>query len=133
MSSFFGITLIAGIIKVKHSKSKALIQMNQPVGNNSTHELGWWIEIMTAQPLYLYYFGAFSTPEEAKNLQAGFIEDLLLENALIVSTNLRFFQPQQLTLSGDDLRSNSPVFKRIPRNRIERNHRLAQKELAQTA
>jgi|JFJP01.1.fsa_nt_gi hypothetical protein len=133
MSSFFGSTVIAGIIKVKHYKSKGLIQMNQPIDNNSDHELGWWIEIMTAQPLYLYYFGAFSNLEQAKNLQAGFIEDLVLENALIVSTNIRFFQPQYLTLSGEDLRSNSPVFKRIPKNRIEINHRLAQKELAQTS
>lgn len=107
--------------------------MNRPIGNNSEHELGWWIEIMTAQPLYLYYFGAFSTLEEAQSLQAGFIEDLLLENALIVSTNLRFLQPQQLTLSGEELRSSSPVFKRIPRNRIVGNHRLAKRELAQIA
>ncbi|MFN5816430.1 MAG: DUF1816 domain-containing protein, partial [Pseudanabaena sp.] len=55
---------------------------------------------MTTQPLCLYYFSAFTTRQEAEIQQAGFIEDLLQENARIVWTNIQFLQPNQITLIG---------------------------------
>jgi hypothetical protein len=92
--------------------------MSQITLDNSNHELGWWLEILTAQPLCLYYFGAFETRLEATSLQRGFIEDLLQENALILSTNLQFLQPSQLTLIGDELRSHILGFKKATKTRI---------------
>jgi len=86
--------------------------MNQ-IRNRVVHELGWWIEILTAQPLCLYYFGAFTVHQEAQQLQAGFIEDLLLESATILSANIRFYQPSQLTLTRDDLRSHFILSKEL--------------------
>ena len=80
--------------------------MDEIQANQSTHELGWWIEIMTARPLYLYYFGAFATQEEALASQAGFIQDLMQENAQILSINMQFCQPRQVTLTAKDLRSH---------------------------
>lgn len=87
--------------------------MNQITVSNSSYELGWWLEILTAQPLCLYYFGAFTTRQEAESQQDGFIEDLLQENALILSTNLQFLQPKEITLTGDDLRSHIHGFRKI--------------------
>jgi len=91
--------------------------MNQITVSDSLYELGWWLEILTAQPLCLYYFGAFTTRQEAESQQAGFIEDLLQENALILSTNLQFLQPHQITLIGDDLRSHIHGFRKLPQPR----------------
>jgi len=91
--------------------------MNQITVSNSSYELGWWLEILTAQPLCLYYFGAFTTRQEAESQQDGFIEDLLQENALLLSTNLQFLQPNQITLIGDDLRSHIHGFRKLPKPR----------------
>jgi hypothetical protein len=91
--------------------------MNQITVGDSTHELGWWLGILTAQPLCLYYFGAFTTHQEAESQQAEFIEDLLQENALILSTKLQFLQPNQITLIGDDLRSHIHGFRKLPKPR----------------
>jgi hypothetical protein len=82
--------------------------------NSSIYELGWWIEILTAQPLCLYYFGAFTSHQEVQKLQGGFIEDLLLESATILWTDIRFCQPSQLTLTKDDLRSHFLSSKKLP-------------------
>lgn len=92
--------------------------MNQILVNNSDYELGWWVEILTAQPLCLYYFGAFASQQEAESHQAGFVDDLLQENAIILSTNLQFFQPIHITLIGDDLRSQISGFKKVTNPRI---------------
>lgn len=90
--------------------------------NASVHELGWWIEILTAQPMCLYYFGPFIVEHEAECLKTGFIEDLLVENALILSTNIQFLQPSQVTLTGENLRSKVHVFRRNDKNRIAIGH-----------
>lgn len=87
--------------------------MNQ-IQNRVVHELGWWIEILTAQPLCLYYFGAFTSHQEVQQQQAGFIKDLVLESATILSANIRFCQPSQLTLTRDDLRSHFLLSGEVP-------------------
>ncbi len=87
--------------------------MNQITVSHSTYELGWWLEIVTAKPLCLYYFGAFMTHQEAASQQAGFVEDLLQENALILSVNLQFLQPNQIILIRDDLRSHIYGFRKL--------------------
>jgi hypothetical protein len=87
--------------------------------NSSIYELGWWIEILTAQPLCLYYFGAFTSHQEVQQLQAGFIEDLLLESATILSANIRFCQPSQLTLTRDNLRSHFLLLGEVPHSGLD--------------
>ena len=91
--------------------------MNQIQSNDSAHELGWWLTVLTAQPLCLYYFGAFTTRQEAESLKAEFIEDLRQENALILCASLRFVQPSQVTVMGSDLLSHIIGFQKIPKAR----------------
>ncbi|OYQ67575.1 hypothetical protein B9G53_01075 [Pseudanabaena sp. SR411] len=87
--------------------------MNQIKSNNSAHDLGWWISILTAQPLCLYYFGAFSFRQEAESIQDRFIEDLRQEKALILCSNIRFLQPSQVTVTGTDLLTHITGFQKI--------------------
>ena len=100
--------------------------MDQLEFNNSGYDLGWYIEILTARPLCLYYFGSFGTEQEAQQLQSGFVEDLRLENALIISINHRFFQPSEVTLTGDNLRSQIALFKKIVQSKIKPKLKLNQ-------
>ncbi|CAN1212256.1 hypothetical protein TUMEXPCC7403_18760 [Tumidithrix helvetica PCC 7403] len=71
--------------------------------SNSPYELGWWLEIFTAQPPCIYYFGAFETAQEAEESQAGFVQDLYLEGTQGIATRLRFFQPTQLVVTETEL------------------------------
>ncbi|WP_330485377.1 DUF1816 domain-containing protein [Tumidithrix elongata] len=71
--------------------------------SSSPYELGWWLEIFTAQPACIYYFGAFETSQEAEESQAGFVQDLLLEGAQGIATRLRFFQPTKLIVTEKEL------------------------------
>ena len=59
----------------------------------------WWIEIHTNNPQCTYYFGPFETASEAQALQAGYVEDLRQEQALILTVQIKQCQPSQLTLS----------------------------------
>jgi len=88
--------------------------MDRLQSDHPIYDLDWWIEILTALPLCLYYFGSFTTRQEAESLKQGFIEDLFLENALIIGINIRFFRPKQLTLVGKEVQLEIPSFKRIP-------------------
>ena len=59
----------------------------------------WWVEIHTNNPQCTYYFGPFETALEARNLQAGYVEDLQQEQAQILTVQIKQCQPQKLTLS----------------------------------
>jgi len=63
----------------------------------------WWIEIFTAQPFCLYYFGDFQTFQQARILKQGFKEDLLDEGATIISLAIKYCSPQQLTIRSSEL------------------------------
>jgi hypothetical protein len=65
--------------------------------------LAHWIEIITAHPRCTYYFGPFSTEDEAKLANAGFIDDLLQERAEIIAVTIKRCQPTQLTLVEEEL------------------------------
>jgi Domain of unknown function (DUF1816) len=69
-------------------------------------ELGWWIEIFTAQPPCLYYFGAFENAQVAQFEQQGFIEDLLGEGAQGLATRIQLCAPLQLTLDQGEIQSH---------------------------
>ncbi|MEM6252243.1 MAG: DUF1816 domain-containing protein [Cyanobacteria bacterium P01_D01_bin.156] len=49
----------------------------------------WWVEISTAQPRCLYYFGPFNTEVEASQYQAGYIEDLEQEGAQQIDVSIK--------------------------------------------
>ena len=60
-----------------------------------TREFGWWIEILTNNPSYMYYFGAFNSYWEAEWHKSGYIEDLIEEKAEIISIDIQFCQPPE--------------------------------------
>ena len=118
----YGITDLDSI-KIKTStKCSNLALLNNEIApiksNNSAHELGWWITILTAQPLCLYYFGPFTFSQDAESIKDRFIEDLRQENALILCTRIRFLQPSQVTVTGTDLLMHIISFQKIPKARI---------------
>ena len=58
----------------------------------------WWIEIRTANPSCIYYFGAFESFTAAALSQYGYILDLLTESAKILSAEIKQCQPEHLTV-----------------------------------
>jgi Domain of unknown function (DUF1816) len=66
--------------------------------------LAFWVEIVTDHPNCTYYFGPFSTEEEAKASRAGYMEDLENEGAQGILVNIKRCKPTDLTIfdeSGD--------------------------------
>ncbi|MCS6782580.1 MAG: DUF1816 domain-containing protein [Gloeomargarita sp. SKYBB_i_bin120] len=60
--------------------------------------LAWWVEMRTAQPPCLYYFGPFATRAEAEAAQPGYLEDLLGEQAEGITWTIRQCRPSVLTI-----------------------------------
>lgn len=58
----------------------------------------YWIEVTTAKPSCIYYFGPFLTHQGAKQAQPGFIEDLEAENAQDIKAEIKRCQPHELTV-----------------------------------
>jgi hypothetical protein len=58
----------------------------------------YWIEIKTKEPRCTYYFGPFDSRQEAKLLQAGYIEDLVNEKAQGISVEIKQCEPTELTI-----------------------------------
>ena len=64
----------------------------------------YWLNITTKVPKCVYYFGPFDSPLEAKALQAGYIEDLVAEEAQGIHVELeQCRQPPALTICDEDL------------------------------
>ena len=64
----------------------------------------YWLKITTKVPKCTYYFGPFDSPLEAKALQAGYIEDLMAEDALGIHLELeQCLQPEVLTVCENDI------------------------------
>ena len=66
---------------------------------NKTQESGWWIEILTNNPNYTYYFGPFNSYWKAEWSKNGYIQDLEQEKALIANVAIGKWQPRQLTFA----------------------------------
>jgi Domain of unknown function (DUF1816) len=64
-------------------------------------ELGWWIEIFTAQPPCIYYFGFFEDTKTAAEALSGFTEDLLNEGMTGLAARIHFHSPHELTVDLD--------------------------------
>lgn len=58
----------------------------------------WWVEIRTTIPQCTYYFGPFDSAKEAKNSQAGYIEDLVQEQARGITVKTKRCFPESLTI-----------------------------------
>lgn len=68
--------------------------------NNSE---SYWLKITTKVPRCTYYFGPFDSPLEAKIMQAGYIEDLLAEEAQGIHVELaKCLQPPELTIYDEE-------------------------------
>jgi hypothetical protein len=67
----------------------------------------WWVEITTEQPCCVYYFGPFSTSEEAAAAQGGYIEDLENEAAQGIQVVVKRCKPEVLTIDDE---AGKPMF-----------------------
>ena len=65
--------------------------------NSKIQEFGWWIKILTDQPIYTYYFGAFDTYWEAEWCKNGYIQDLNEEKVKIVDIKIEKCKPKRLS------------------------------------
>lgn len=74
----------------------------------------WWVEVSTDAPRCTYYFGPFSTSDEAELAKPGYLEDLESEGAQGIRVVVKRCKPEQLTIdetSGASRTSTtSPVF-----------------------
>ncbi|MUG98466.1 DUF1816 domain-containing protein [Scytonema sp. UIC 10036] len=61
-------------------------------------ELAWWVEIITVFPRCSYFFGPFTSAEEADRSKAGYIEDLEREGSQVMFAQVQWCQPQALTI-----------------------------------
>ncbi len=69
------------------------------LGSKRKKENPYWLEISTEVPKCIYFFGPFDSPLEAKGSQAGYIEDLMSENAQGIQVELKqCSQPPELTI-----------------------------------
>jgi Domain of unknown function (DUF1816) len=63
--------------------------------------LAWWVEIMTQNPRCTYYFGPFTSYQEAADAKGGYIEDLEGEGAQGISVAIKRCKPDELTVYDD--------------------------------
>jgi len=80
------------IIQPERKKSKYLDQQRN---------IGWWIEIFTAHPACIYYFGVFEHPHHAEAALPECINDLLDEGAKGLVSRIDYHSPIDLTVDLD--------------------------------
>ena len=64
--------------------------------------LPYWVEISTQQPECVYYFGPFNNSREARQMQGGYIEDLMEERATGIDVEIKRCMPTQLTIAKEE-------------------------------
>ena len=62
----------------------------------------WWLEIKTIIPQCTYYFGPFDSVQEAILAQGGYLEDLVLEEAVGITVKTKKCQPLHLTIASNN-------------------------------
>lgn len=62
----------------------------------------WWVEITTATPKCMYYFGEFTNKLEARSAVPGYVEDLNGEGAQGIKVVLKRCNPKELTVCVKD-------------------------------
>ncbi|HEY9828128.1 MAG TPA: DUF1816 domain-containing protein [Stenomitos sp.] len=90
------VLLVIGLQIAVKAAFRAWQDSGSPWGE-SDQEWGWWIQIQTSQPAYIYYFGPFSSRTEAEEAQLGFVQDLEQESAQGISVRVYWCKPRQLT------------------------------------
>jgi Domain of unknown function (DUF1816) len=72
----------------------------QDILSNALQLVGqaWWVEITTAKPHCVYYFGPFTSAVEADNAKAGYVEDLEGESAQGIRVNIKRCKPTEITI-----------------------------------
>lgn len=74
------------------------------IGLQKKEPIPYWLKIVTKVPSCTYYFGPFDSPLEAKALQAGYIEDLMEEQAVGIHVELKqCSQPEELTICDEEI------------------------------
>ncbi len=68
----------------------------------------WWVEIQTKNPQCIYYFGPFENALEARDLQEGYLEDLMQEQARGITVEIKQCQPEHLTICGSAEMESEP-------------------------
>ncbi len=68
------------------------------IGEKKQVEMGWWVEIITAQPHCIYYFGPFESTKEAALAQDGYLEDLVNEGTQGITVEIKWCKPRDLTI-----------------------------------
>lgn len=63
--------------------------------------LAFWVEIVTDNPRCTYYFGPFLSDNEAYAAKAGYVEDLEIEGAQIISLEVKRCKPTDLTIDDE--------------------------------
>jgi Domain of unknown function (DUF1816) len=94
------LTFLTAVFLLVYIVTKAFMQAWQSSNfssKDSEGTWGWWIELKTANPSYVYYFGPFLTADEAKKSRLGYIQDLTDEGAEVNATTVLWCKPQQLT------------------------------------
>ncbi|WP_299406913.1 DUF1816 domain-containing protein [Acaryochloris sp. IP29b_bin.148] len=74
----------------------------------------WWVHIQTTIPECQYYFGPFTSVEEAEAYQSGYVEDLVRENALEIIVKITRCQPETLTLYEEEESYMSEMIGTLP-------------------
>lgn len=67
--------------------------------NTKTQEFGWWIKILTNNPICIYYFGEFNDYWKAESSKNGYIQDLKGEKAEIVDVAIGKYEPKETTIT----------------------------------
>lgn len=80
--------------------------------------LAWWVEVVTSAPACTYYFGPFSSAQEAKSAKPGYILDLEKEGAQGFQVAIKRCKPSKLTIFDENLeknktQKNAPSFSRL--------------------
>ena len=68
------------------------------IGSVKNYKMPWWVEIKTAEPVCIYYFGPFDSVREAKLNKNGYVEDLVEEKADGITVELKQCLPDNLTV-----------------------------------
>ncbi len=103
------------------------MELTTPRLTDEDLELGWWVEVITENPLCTYYFGDFESREKAEWATGFYVKDLEKDGAEGISTQLKHCQVEELTNFEDELRSSSvmilpPTIKWRSRYQIEPNY-----------
>lgn len=64
--------------------------------------MAWWLEITTANPQCIYYFGPFDNFKEAETACPGYIEDLENEQAEDIYIKINYCKPDVLTVFDEE-------------------------------